>query len=316
MAGMSLSSLLPLTSDKKQWGRMIKVSGDRLYQWRQWAQHHAIQYGIAQSEVDWLLQHYAPALDALALRLDSYRSSPSVDLLCSLEHLAQLWKRRVSDRIPVQHLTGTTPWRNFSLDVSPAVLIPRPETELVIDLAIHRTALYPDLRTGHWVDMGTGSGAIALGLADAFPSAIIHAIDVSADALAIARKNAAAAGLGDRIQFHQGNWFTPIQNLQGLLSGIVSNPPYIPSHEIPHLQPEVAYHEPHLALDGGADGLHAIRQLATDGKRYLKLGGFWLVEMMAGQANSVGDMLNRSAYQDICIHRDLSGTKRFVSAYH
>lgn len=294
---------------------MSRVSGDRLYQWRQWARHCAEQHDISPTEVDWLLHHYAPSLDALALRLDSYRSSSAVDIRCSLEHLTQLWEQRVGDRIPVQHLTGVTPWRNFSLQVSPAVLIPRPETELMIDLALQRTDHHPNLRTGHWVDLGTGSGAIALGLADAFPNAIIHAADVSADALAMAQRNAEWAGLGDRIQFHQGHWFAPLQHLRGTLSAMVSNPPYIPSQDIPHLQPEVARHEPHLALDGGPDGLDAIRHLAAAGKQSLKPGGFWIVEMMAGQAAAVTEILHQNAYQDICIHNDLAGLERFASAY-
>jgi release factor glutamine methyltransferase len=294
---------------------METISGDRLWQWRQWAVQLASRNNISASEVDWLLRHYVQELDALALRLETYRGASSLQSQCSLDALTQLWERRVSDRTPVQHLTGMTPWRRFLLHVSPAVLIPRPETELLIDLAIDATRHHPELNSGDWVDMGTGSGAIALGLADVLPAAAIHAVDLSAAALAIARKNAEQYGMGDRIQFYQGSWFETIPHLQGRLSGMVSNPPYIPSHEITELQPEVMRHEPHLALDGGFDGLESVRRLADAAPRYLKPGGLWLVEIMAGQAKTVASMLQHGSFDDIQVHRDIEGIERFVMAY-
>ncbi|MEB3213630.1 MAG: peptide chain release factor N(5)-glutamine methyltransferase [Leptolyngbyaceae bacterium] len=294
---------------------METISGDRLWQWRKWAGQLASAENIPSTEIDWVLRHYIPELDALALRLETYRGASSLQSHCSLDELTRLWERRVGDRTPVQHLTGMTPWRNFSLHVSPAVLIPRPETELIIDIAVEATRHHPELRTGIWVDMGTGSGAIALGLADVFPDATIHAVDASTDALAIARKNADACGMGDRIQFHHGNWFEPIHHLQGQLSGMVSNPPYIPSQEVQRLQPEVARHEPHLALDGGTDGLDSIRYLAKVAPRYLKPGGLWLIEMMAGQAESVISILKEHPFREACVHPDLSGIHRFGMAY-
>ncbi len=294
---------------------MAEISGDRLWQWRQWARQRASCDGVPLGDVDWLLQYYVPSLDALALRLETYRTIPSLTISCSLDDLTQKWEQRLGDRIPVQHLTGMAPWRNFWLHVSPAVLIPRPETELLIDLAIQCTEPNPALRRGHWIDMGTGSGAIALGLADAFPLATVHAVDDSADALAIARNNAASLGMGDRIQFHRGSWFDPIQHLQNNISGIVSNPPYIPSNDIQHLQPEVANHEPRLALDGGQDGLSALRHLAQGSPQYLKPGGILLMEMMAGQAESVLAMLSKHPFENAGIHADLAGIDRFAIAY-
>ncbi|MEM7771362.1 MAG: peptide chain release factor N(5)-glutamine methyltransferase [Cyanobacteria bacterium P01_A01_bin.37] len=294
---------------------METVSGDRLWQWHQWACETASSENIPSSEIDWLLLHYVPTLDTLALRLKTYRGALSLDIRCSLDQLTQLWEQRLRDRTPIQHLTGMTPWRHFSLYVSPAVLIPRPETELLIDLAIESTEHDPALRNGIWIDMGTGSGAIALGLADAFPNATVHAVDTSADALAIARKNADRYGMGDRIQFHHGSWFDPIQQLQGQLSGLVSNPPYIPSGQIKSLQPEVSRHEPHLALNGGTDGLDAIRHLAQTAPFYLKSGGRWMVEMMAGQDEDVVSILNQHPFQNIRIHPDLAGIRRFAIAH-
>lgn len=217
----------------------------------------------------------------------------------------------------MQYLAQSAPWRQFSLQVSPAVLIPRPETELLIDLAVQaatsfdRTAF--DRTAGIWADLGTGSGAIAIGLAAALPQATIHAVDVSAEALAIAQANATALHF-DRIQFHHGRWFEPLAPWQGQIDAIVSNPPYIPTAMLADLQPEVRLHEPHLALDGGADGLAAIWHLAIEAPKYLRSNGLWLIEMMAGQAESVRELLNQHGYERIEIHPDLAGIDRFALA--
>lgn len=297
------------------------VSGAQLWQWRNEARAAAQAAAISLGEVDWLLQELA-GLDRLALRLESFKQWPEIELRLPFPELAHLWQQRVSSRVPVQYLAGTAPWRNFSLVVSPAVLIPRPETECLIDLAIAAIENCPpeascfELAQGHWADLGTGSGAIALGLASVMPKAAIHAVDYSAEALAIAQLNAKNLGLDQQIQFYQGSWLEPLKPLQGQLSGIVSNPPYIPSQLVPELQPEVAWHEPHLALDGGSDGLDAIRQLVDRGTTYLKPGGIWLIEMMAGQAGTVRELLHQQgSYCQIEIHPDLAGIERFALAY-
>jgi release factor glutamine methyltransferase len=206
------------------------------------------------------------------------------------------------------------------LKVSPAVLIPRPETEELIDLVIKSTdpLTHPELTATphHWADLGTGSGAIALGLATAFPSATVHGVDLSLAALEIARWNIQHQGLTERIFTYQGEWFSPLEFLQGHLTGIVANPPYIPTGMIPHLQPEVAAHEPHLALDGGVDGLDSIRQIVNTAPNYLRRGGVLLLEIMSGQAEVVQDLLQRQgSYTHIQIHPDLSSSDRFVLAY-
>lgn len=288
------------------------ISGKALWQWRQGAQAGAIAADISPYEVDWLLQE--AGLDALALRLGTVRDRPEISLSLSLDALEALWQRRVQERVPLQYLAGRTPWRQFSLRVTPAVLIPRPETEEIIDLAL---ALAPDAAQGwgHWVDLGTGSGAIALGLASVLPQAQIHAVDCSPEALAVAQGNAAELGWGDRIQFYQGSWFQPLAALRGQVQGMVSNPPYIPRAMVATLEPEVTRHEPHLALDGGEHGLDAIRHLVQVAPDYLVPGGLWLVEMMAGQGAAVADLLQQhSHYTQIQIHWDLAGNERFASA--
>ncbi|QZZ23386.1 peptide chain release factor N(5)-glutamine methyltransferase [Leptothermofonsia sichuanensis E412] len=351
--------------------REFSTTGATLWNWRKAAREDAIAAAISLTEVDWLLRELTD-LDSLALRLESFQTRPAIRLKLPFEELQQLWRQRVEARVPVQYLIGAAPWRQFLLQVSPAVLIPRPETECLIDLAIwaeeqkikgagtpesqsrtetstqspdnqplttvhppispltplpspltpHSSLLSPHSSpltpppSPHWADLGTGSGAIALGLATAFPQATIHAVDCSETALEMAQLNAAAYQLQERIRFYQGSWFEPLAALKGKLSGIVSNPPYIPSAIVPELQPEVARHEPHLALDGGTDGLDFIRHLVRTAPTYLQTDGILLLEMMAGQAAIVTQLLHQqNSYHSIQIHADLAGISRFALAY-
>jgi release factor glutamine methyltransferase len=287
------------------------ISGHQLRVWSQQAQQRATAAGVDPQEVNWLLD--AVGVNRLQLRLDPERDQP---LTVAWEQLQKLWDQRLQDRIPVQYLVGKVPWRHFVLQVSPEVLIPRPETEYMIDLAqkaVQESTL-PDLAQGHWVDLGTGSGAIAIGLAEIFPDATIHAVDQSAEALELAQTNAQT--YAPHIHFYQGSWWQPLTHRQGEISGMVSNPPYIPSHLIPQLQPEVAHHEPHKALDGGEDGLDAICHLIATAPLYLRPGGVWLVELMAGQGQTVATLLEQHpAYTKVQIFNDFAGRDRFVLAY-
>jgi release factor glutamine methyltransferase len=292
------------------------VAGGELWQWRQAARKQAIAAEVPVAELDWLLQALTN-LDPLMLRLETFKDQPQIALKVSFSDLQALWQQRIQTRSPVQYLAGTTHWRDFALQVSPAVLIPRPETELLIDLAI--AAVQQDvtlaLQAGHWADLGTGSGAIALGLARVFPNATIHAVDFSEAALTIAQTNAQQLG-AQQIRFYHGSWFQPLDHLKGQLSGMVSNPPYIPRNLIPTLQPEVTQHEPHSALDGGIDGLDCIRHLVNTAPDYLRSGGVWLIEMMAGQAEMVHELLaSQGSYHPIQIHQDFAGIDRFALAY-
>jgi release factor glutamine methyltransferase len=290
------------------------LSGSELAEWREKAKNTAVAADIPVLEVDWLLREVV-GLDPLSLRLELYKTNPQISATISLEDLNQLWQVRLQERLPLQYLLGVTPWRNFRLQVSPAVLIPRPETEYLIDLVAEAVKANPNLDRGDWVDLGTGSGAIAIGLAELLPKARIHAVDLSEAALSIARINAANYGFADRITFYLGSWWQPLAFLRGRASGMVSNPPYIPSAEVPLLQPEVTRHEPHLALDGGKDGLMAIDHLISTASDYLIAGGFWSIELMLGQAETTARQLRKhGCYRDIRIHRDLAGIDRFVTA--
>jgi len=296
---------------------MWQVTGKELWAWRHEMRQRTEDVGIDPRELDWFLG-WVSDLDSLTLKLGILRQLQEVSLKLSLQELAHLWRQRLCDRVPVQYLTGQTTWRNFTLRVTPSVLIPRPETELIIDRVVEAVESSPHrdaLQQGTWVDMGTGSGAIALGLAEAFAAADIVAVDQSSDALAVARQNARAYDMENRITFYQGSWFEPLA-ADCSLTAMVSNPPYIPTDILNSLQPEVLYHEPAAALDGGKDGLEYIRTLADQAPHYLIRGGLWIVETMAGQGKAVQNLLAQTGhYQDIQIHLDLAGLDRFVMAF-
>lgn len=299
---------------------MTVVSGNELWQWRRVARQNAVAAGVPPEEVDWLLREVA-GLDKLVLRWESFKERSRIQLERPLSELTELWQRRLEERFPVQYVAGVSPWRQFSLAVTQSVLIPRPETEYLIDLSVEAcrdriNSVSPPLQEGHWVDLGTGSGAIALALAEALNRATIHATDCSAEAIAIARQNALRYPCANHIEFYLGSWFEPLSDRAGQLSGIVANPPYIPSAMVPQLQPEVSRHEPHLALDGGPDGLDCIRHIINTAPSYLRSDGVLLLEMMAGQAPSVRDLLHcQGSYKSIKICSDLAGIDRFAVAY-
>lgn len=296
---------------------MVSISGRELYSWRKQAIKQAIDNNIDPKDVDWLLQVITD-LGSLSLTMGTFQDKSQINSSKSLLKLDELWQRRLIERVPVQYLAETVFWRRFQLKVNSAVLIPRPETELIIDIALdanQRSNCSQNLEQ-HWVDLGTGSGAIALGLADSFPQATIHAVDTSLDALKVAQENAIALNLTDNICFYHSNWWEKLSSFQGKICGMVSNPPYIPTTQVKQLQPEVSQHEPHLALDGGTDGLNDIRYLIKSAPQYLVSGGIWLIEIMIGQSDMVVDLLNQQGeYYDIEVLSDLNGIDRFVLAY-
>lgn len=275
----------------------------------------ANQSNVPKYELEWLILNLT-SLTKLDLRLRSSNLDHNLtsELVTKLD---QLWQKRLIDRMPVQYLTGSVIWRDLELNVSPDVLIPRPETELIIDIIaefVNQNQQADFYKYGTWVDLGTGSGAIAIALAQQFPHAQIHAIDISEKALEIAKINSHKNH--QKINFHLGNWFEPLANLNltNQITGMVSNPPYIPSLEVLNLQPEVVNHEPHLALDGGNSGLDSIRELVDIAPKYMVAGGFWIIELMSGQAEIVRSLLQENGkYTNIQIHKDYANIERFVS---
>ncbi|MGK7910808.1 MAG: peptide chain release factor N(5)-glutamine methyltransferase [Synechococcus sp.] len=283
-----------------------------LDRWRREAIQQAANFDIDAAEVDWLLREVTgwTALDRIMHRPPPYSYS--------LEKLDTLWQQRLHRNIPLQQLLHTVTWRRLQLTVTDAVLIPRPETELLVDLALDALAEFP--QPGTWVDMGTGSGAIAIGMAREIPKLSAIAVDISGQALEVAARNVSRHGLEQQITLLQGEWFGALRGTANKvlpLQGMVSNPPYIPTTAVENLAPEVRDREPRLALDGGADGLDAVRHLIQEAPNFLQSGGCWLVELMYDQADKVARLLAEDGrYQRIERHPDLDGNQRFVSARH
>jgi release factor glutamine methyltransferase len=190
----------------------------------------------------------------------------------------ELIKRRAQGT-PVAYLVGRKEFYSMSLAVSPAVLIPRPDSEFVV---VEFLTLFKGIESPRCVDVGTGSGCLALACAHQHKSARFLAIDLSLEALAVARSNAEKHGLTDRVEFRQGDLLAPVSD-DGPFDAIVSNPPYIATDVIPTLEPGVRDHEPHLALDGGEDGLRVVDRLVASAVPLLKVGGHLILEIGSDQ---------------------------------
>ncbi len=213
-------------------------------------------------------------------------------------------------RVPLQHLVGSQAFWKHEFVVTPAVLVPRPETELLVEesLVLLRGNDSPVV-----VDVGIGSGCIALSLAAEIPGAEVHGTDVSPEALAVARGNAERLRLAERVTLHHGDLLTPVAVLRGRVDLVVSNPPYVGRSESSTLAPEVRDHEPALALfppDGEADSIY--RRLVPDGFAWLKPGGHLVVEIAPALAGTVEATFERAGFADRCVGNDLAGRARMV----
>ena len=223
--------------------------------------------------------------------------------------------RRRGQREPLQHIVGSTSFCGLEIVVSRDVLIPRPETEL---LAERGWTFLNELSTVHHqpptaMDFGTGSGCLAIALACKCPAAKVYATDISPEALALARQNAARHGLAERIRFLHGDGFAAAP--EGVrFDLIISNPPYIPSGDIASLQPEVRDHDPHRALDGGADGLDYGRLLAVESARFLKPDGRVMLEFGDGQAEGLREIFQQQMWIVEAVEEDYSHRPRIMVA--
>lgn len=226
--------------------------------------------------------------------------------------LAQLLQRRLAGE-PVAYLTGSREFMGLDFVVNPAVLIPRPETELLVEYIIKN--LSPFSGQPRLIDVGTGSGAIAVSLANYLKHAKVWAVDVSAAALEVARQNAARHQVGDSITFVSSNLLTGLPtHLYGQVDWVAANLPYIPDEDIPGLQQEVAAFEPHLALAGGPDGLDLYRQLLPQVAQTLKPGGHIIMEMGFDQGPALASLLTENIWSDVQIIKDYAALDRFVTA--
>lgn len=219
-------------------------------------------------------------------------------------------KRRAAGE-PLQYVTGEVAFRHLVVKVRPGILIPRPETEILVDTALSALAENPAALVA---DACTGSGAVALSIAQELPGARVYATDIAVLAVEVARENAARLGLVESVTVFEGDLLGPLpEELAGRFDAVVANPPYIPSADIETLPAEVAGFEPRLALDGGPDGLDIFRRLADEAVAWLKPGGLLAVELDERRVRQAAEEAVQW-YEDVRVVRDLTGRDRILAA--
>jgi release factor glutamine methyltransferase len=259
----------------------------------------------ARVDAEWLLAGLL-GVGRVAVRLELSQAVPAT--------LAERYARAVTRRArrePLQRILGWEEFRGIRIGLSDAVLVPRPETEALVEWALALLPARADRRLLA-IDVGTGSGCIACALATERPDLDVVAVDVSPAAAAVARGNARALGLASRVRI------VAADVLAGLRGGhadlIVSNPPYLPSALVPELSPEVSIHEPRLALDGGRDGLAVIRRLVDVARRVLRPSGALVFETAGDdQALAAAALLRGAGWDRVAVRADLAGIDRFVA---
>lgn len=223
--------------------------------------------------------------------------------------LRELVRRRAA-RTPLQHLVGTVGFRHVELAVGPGVFVPRPETEVVAGWAIDWLRRQP-LDAPVVVDLCTGTGAIAVAVADEVPAAVVHAVELDPSALEWARRNTA----GTRVELHHADVADALPELDGRVDLVISNPPYVPDDERDLVEPEVRDHDPGLALWVGGDGLAVVRVVVRRAARLLRPGGALVVEHSDRQGDSALAVLHDAGgWVDVEDHADLTGRPRYVTA--
>jgi len=252
-------------------------------------------------EAEWLLEQVSGLSREQQRRDDTHElSAPQINTL------NQLVARRARGE-PLAYVLGEQHFWTLRLAVNPAVLIPRPETELVVERALQHL---PRQQTVQVLDLGTGSGAIALAVAQERPNAQLLGVDQSAEALVVARSNAELNHINN-VTFLQSNWFSAV--LRQRFALIVSNPPYIAEGD-PHLEAAVLAHEPYLALISGSDGLEAIRHIVHRAGEFLAPKGWLILEHGWQQASAVRQLLESAGFSSVASHADLAGHLRVTEA--
>ena len=261
-------------------------------------------------------QSFAVLLDCIGgisasdLNLLSINPEGTIYLKKNLEHLESIWHDHSSNSIPIQYLCGIAFWRDLRLKVTDKVLIPRPETEFIIDIVYKIFGKKSQKLT--FAELGTGSGAISIALALAYPLSEGVATDIEQDALEIATNNFINSSKQSNLKFYCGNWWSPLESFKGKLDLAISNPPYIPKDTYEKLPKEVKNFEPKVALLGGEDGLKHIREIIQKAPLFLKEKGWLILENHFDQGEKVKQLLFENNFTSIEIVKDLSGIGRFT----
>ncbi len=244
------------------------------------------------------------------LNLISINPEGNLHIKKNLEFLESVWDDHLLKSCPIQYLCGITFWRDLKLKVTNKVLIPRPETEIIVDIVFN--IFRKKSEKLFFAELGTGSGAISIALALAYPFSDLVATDIDQDALEIATKNYKNSSKKSNLKFYCGNWWSPLEGYKGKIDLAVSNPPYIPKDTYEKLPKEVKNFEPKVALLGGEDGLKHIREIIQKAPLFLKEKGWLILENHFDQCEKVKQLLIKNKFTSIEIVKDLSGIGRFT----
>ncbi len=228
----------------------------------------------------------------------------------NLDYLGSIWDNHLLESRPIQYLCGVTFWRDLKLKVTNKVLIPRPETELIVDIVFN--IFEKRSQKLFFAELGTGSGAISIALALAYPLSDVIATDIDPGALEIATNNFKNSSNQTNLKFYCGNWWTPFESFKGKIDLAISNPPYIPRDIYEKLPKEVKEFEPKIALLGGEDGLKHIKEIIQKAPLFLKEKGWLILENHFDQGEKVKQLLLKNKFTSIEIVNDLSGIGRFT----
>ncbi len=228
----------------------------------------------------------------------------------NLKILESIWDDHLLKSCPIQYLCGITFWRDLKLKVTNKVLIPRPETEIIVDIVFN--IFRKKSEKLFFAELGTGSGAVSIALALAYPLSEGIATDIDQDALEIATKNYINFSKKTNLKFCCGNWWSPLESFHGKLDFAISNPPYIPRDIYEKLPKEVKNFEPKVALLGGEDGLKHIREIIQKAPLFLKDKGWLILENHHDQGEKVKQLLIKNKFTSIEIVKDFSGIGRFT----
>ena len=280
------------------------ISGNKFLQWRK----KMILKGGRKVDFDWLLD-IAAGVSWVELQQIILNPEQSFFLEIPIDEIELIWVSHLKDQTPLQYLISKCPWRDFELEVSVNALIPRQETEFLIDCALEKVS---SLKCGRWADLGTGSGPLATALAKSLPNWKGHAVDISKDALQLAKRNLESNAPASNVKFSLGNWWEPLKSWWGSFDLVLSNPPYIPSDLIGDLEPVVKDHEPHIALDGGSDGMFSSKQIMIGAIHGLARGGWLILEHHYDQSEKIINFMNDIGMEEISYEKDLNGFKRYA----
>ena len=254
-------------------------------------------------DIEWLAEHVT-GIRRLELPLFSARQLTGEEARLLADFVLRRCRRE-----PLQHLIGWVPFLGLEIESSREAFIPRPETEALAEQAIRRLKQRKGSRKV--LDLGTGTGCLSVAIACAVEGAVCWAVDLSPEALALARRNVDRHGLADRIHLVRSNWFSQLPpSLKFDL--IVSNPPYIPRLEITNLSAEVRDYDPRLALDGGGEGMDFYKVIASEGRRRLAIGGGAMLEFGDGQGEKVSSIFKVKGWKPVQQHLDYAGVKRVL----